>query len=111
MGLADIKGEKAFDALADMLEPMLNIASDTEAMQYFKAVEVPEGVDPQEFALQRTKDLLPILMKQHKNDLIAILAAMEGKSTKQYTKDLTVPGLLNSVYSLMTDPSFRAFLA
>lgn len=111
MGLADIKGEKCFDVFADMLEPMLNIASDEEAMQYFKVQELPEGADAKEFAMQRTKELLPIVLKKHKDDLIAILAAFNGMTPKQYLKDLTVPALFKSVNDLVTDPVFRAFLA
>lgn len=111
MGLMDIKGDKCFDVFADVLGPMLNIATDEEAMAYFKVQEVPEGEDPGEYAVKRTRDLLPVVLKKHKDDLIDIMAALEGKDRKEYLKDLTVPGLMQSIMALASDPAFRAFLA
>lgn len=111
MGLAEIKGEKCFDVFAEMLEPLLSIASDEEAMEYFKVQEVPEGEDAQAYALKRTKELLPLILKKHKDDIVAILAAFDGKTPAQYLKTLTVPGLFKSINDLVTDPVFRAFLS
>lgn len=110
MSLSSIKGEQCFDVFADIMEPILNIASDPEAMEYFKVQEVPEGMDPQEYSIQLSKKLMPLVLKKHKADLIEILAAVEGMTAEEYTEGLTVPKLFKSVHDLMTDPVFRSFL-
>lgn len=111
MGLADIKGDKAFDVFADIMGPMMNIATDEEVAGFFKVTEIPEGEDAQKFAMERVKQYLPSLLKNHKDDLIAILASLDGKTEKEYKKNLTVPGIFQSVNALITDQTFRAFLS
>lgn len=110
MSLSSIKGEQCFDVFADIMEPILNIASDPEAMEYFKVQEVPEGVDPQEYSIEISKKLMPLVLKKHKDDLIEILAAIDGKTSEEYLEELTVPKLFKSIHGLMTDPVFRSFL-
>lgn len=111
MGLADIKGDQCFDIFADIMGPMMNIAADKEAAGFFKPHEVPEGEDPDVYKAGIMKEYLPKLLKGHKEDFIAILAAFEGKTPKQYTKDLTVPQLFRNVMAIFSDPMFRSFLA
>lgn len=111
MGLADIKGDKAFDVFAEIMEPIINISMDEEVKGLFEVTEVPEGVDREKFAMERVKKYFPILLKKHKNDLIVILAALEGKSAREYKKNLSVPGIFQSVNGLLVDPTFRAFLS
>lgn len=111
MGLADIKGEKCFDVFADIMGPMMNIAADKEAVEFFKPQEIPEGEDEAVYKANMMKEYLPKLLKGHKQDFIAILAAFDGKTPKAYTKDLTVPQLFQNVMAVFSDPMFRSFLA
>lgn len=111
MGLADIKGEACFDVFADIMGPMMNIAADKETAQFFKPHEVPEGEDPDVFKANIMKEYLPKLLKDHKQDFIAILASLDGKTPAQYTKGLTVPQLFQNVMAVFSDPMFRSFLA
>lgn len=111
MGIADIKGDQAFDVFAEIMEPMINIAMDEEISELFKPMEVPEDADPQKLALERVRKYLPLLMKKHKDDLIVILANLEGQKPKEYAKNMTIPGVLSSVNGLIADPAFRSFLS
>lgn len=111
MGLADIKGEACFDVFADIMGPMMNIAADKEAAQFFKPHEVPEGEDENVFRAGIMKEYLPRLLKDHKGDFIAILAAFDGTDPETYVKDLTVPQLFKNVMAVFSDPMFRSFLA
>lgn len=111
MGLADIKGDQCFDVFADIMGPMMNIAADEKALDFFKPHEVPDGEDENVYKAKIMKDFLPVLLKDHKEDFIAILAALDGVTPEEFTKDLTVPKLFQNVMSVFNDPLFRAFLS
>lgn len=112
MGLADIQGSKCFDVLADIMEPTLKIAQDEDVKALFSLnKERPEGMSAEEFGVKLMSEKFPGMIKKHKKELTKILAALNGTSEKEYLKDLTFPKLVNDVYGLMQDQSFRAFLS
>ena len=51
MRLSEIKGERVFDVIADIIEPACNIASDPVASRMFRGEKAPEGMEPRDFAL------------------------------------------------------------
>ena len=93
MRLSDIQGERVFDVIADIIDPIANIAEDDAASALFKREKLPEGMTAKEFMTQRARKALPALLKGHKGDIIAILASIEGVSVESYT------GALNLVKS------------
>lgn len=102
MKLSDIKGERVFDVVADMIEPVANIASDKEAMGLIKNFH---GKDRKEL-LARAKEIAPKILKGHKRDFVTIFAALEGVSTKEYLAKLNMPKLITDLIELLTDESF-----
>ena len=84
MRLSDIQGERVFDVIADIIDPIANIAEDDAASALFKREKLPEGMTVKQFATQRARKALPALLKGHKGDIIAILASIEGVSTDAY---------------------------
>ena len=108
MRLSDIKGDRVFDVIADIIDPIANIASDETASALFKREKLPEGMTAKEFMTQRARKALPALLKGHKCDIIAILASIEGVSAESYKGSLNIVKLMRDATELLTDEAFGA---
>lgn len=106
MNLSDIKGERTFDVIADIIEPIANIASDKEASEMFRRKKVPDGMEAKDFLIGRLKKSVPILLRTHKQDIIDILASIEGVPADEYTKSLNLVKLTKDAINLITDQTF-----
>lgn len=106
MRLSDIKGDRVFDVIADIIDPIANIASDETASALFKREKLPEGMTAKEFVTQRARKALPALLKGHKGDIIAILASIEGVSAESYKGSLNIVKLMRDATELLTDEDF-----
>ena len=109
MKLSEIKGARTFDVIADIIEPIANIAEDSGEL--FKREKAPEGVDPRSIILKRLKANVPKLLKTHKADMIAIMAAIEGVSAAEYEASLNLAKLTKDCTELLTDEAFIALFA
>lgn len=109
MKLSEIKGERVFDVIADIVDPIVSIAEDKDAADLFKPKELPKGMTPWEFFLSRVKVSLPPLMRNHKRDLAGVMAAIEGVTVDDYMRDITLGKLLSDLVSLMNDEEFTSF--
>ena len=108
MRLSDIQGERVFDVIADIIDPIANIAEDETASALFKREKLPEGMTAKEFMTRRVRKALPALLKGHKGDMIAVLAAIEGVSADEYKGTLNFAKLLHDAAELLTDDAFGA---
>ena len=108
MRLSDIQGERVFDVIADIIDPIANIAEDEQASAMFRREKLPEGMTVKQFATQRARKSLPALLKGHKDDIISILAAIEGVSTDAYKGSLNLVKLMRDTAELLTDDAFTA---
>ena len=108
MRLSDIQGERVFDVIADIIDPIANIAEDDAASALFKREKLPGGMTAKEFMTQRARKALPALLKGHKGDIIAILAAIEGVSAESYKGALNLVKLMRDATELLTDEAFGA---
>ena len=107
MKLSDVKGDRVFDVIADLIEPIANIASDKEATEMFKKKKVPEGMEAKAFLMQRLTKALTQLLKGHKKDMIAILSTIEGCSAEEYAEKLTLATLARDCADLLNDKAFK----
>lgn len=103
MRLSDVKGDRVFDVIADIIDPICNIAADANAVELFKRERLPEGEDAKRYLLKRAKKAVPALLRGHKDDLIAILSAVGGVDPAVYRKALSMPRLLKDCMELLTD--------
>lgn len=103
MKLSEIKGERAIDVIADLIEPIARIAEDKEAAKLFKREKCPKGEEPRKYLLKRIRSSVPGLLRNHKADLIEIMGAVEGVPPENYAQTLSVPKLINDIFGLMTD--------
>lgn len=108
MRLSDIKGERTLDVIAEIVDPIANIAGDKELMAAFKREKLPEGVDKNEYLVGRVKKALPKLISGHKRDVISILASIEGVSYGEYAESLNLIRLMKDCTDLLNDPAFIA---
>ena len=108
MKLSDIQGERVFDVIADIIDPIANIAEDDTASALFKREKLPEGMTAKAFMTQRARKALPALLKGHKGDIIDILAAIEGVSAESYKGALNLVKLMRDATELLTDEAFGA---
>ena len=111
MKLSDIKGERAMDVAADLILPISNIASDEDAADLFRRRPIPEGMTAREFALDRIKTGIPILLKKHRRDLVTILSLLKDEPEESVLENMTLLSLTSDVTDLMTDDLFRVFFA
>ena len=82
MRLSDIKGDRVFDVIADIIDPIANIASDETASALFKREKLPEGMTAKAFLLERARKAVPALLKGHKSDIIAVLATIQTRTAR-----------------------------
>ena len=106
MRLSDIKGDRVFDVIADIIDPIANIASDETASALFKREKLPEGMTAKSFLMKRARKAVPALLKGHKSDIITVLSTIEGVSADDYRASLTLAKLMQDTAELMTDEAF-----
>lgn len=111
MKLSEVKGERVFTVIADIIEPIASIALDDDAAKLFKREAVPEGLTPWQFFLTRVRESLPVLVRTHKDDLCTILAAIGGVTVDEYVEGLSLDKFMADIIELLTDGDFRGFFA
>ena len=95
--LSDFRDEQALDLLADVFEPVVKIMSDNEFLTAFDKGKRLEAVK--------------IAIKNHKPEVMEVLAAMEGVPVSEYHCNVfTVPIRLGEVVgAIMKEPELMAF--
>lgn len=111
MRLSDVKGERTFEVVADIIEPVYRIAQDEAAVEMLSPKPCPEGDDPKKFMARRLVAGVPALLRSHKGDLVAIMAAIEGEDAEEYAASLDLAKLVVSLTELVSDPALMGFLA
>lgn len=80
-------------------------------MAFFKPQEPKEGETPQEAFAARMKVAAPALLKTHRSDIVAVLAALDGKTAEEYEEGMTLASVLVDLFELLTDEAFDDFLS
>lgn len=86
----NIYGEEALDLFADLLEPATAIIGDKEVAEAARAKNLPRAVK--------------LAIKGHKQEVIEILAALNGEAPEEYAKGMTVLTLPVELLKLLNDP-------
>lgn len=111
MRLSDIKGDRVLDVIADLIDPIANMVQDKDVAAMFERKAVPEGMEARDFFAERMRKGLPVLLKGHKADIIAIMAAIEGVTPERYAESLDIPKLFTDAMELVADDAFLDFLS
>lgn len=91
MKLSDVKGERVFDVIADIIEPVANIAQDENAMELFVSKDRPDGVTPWEHFVSRAKTSIPAIMRKHRDEICTIMATVNGVTVEEYVNGVPNP--------------------
>lgn len=77
MKLSDIRGEKAIEVIADLIDPIAGIASDPKCANLFKG-DIKKGETPRQAGIRNLRAKVPYLLKAHSAEVISILATLNG---------------------------------
>lgn len=89
MRLSEVKGERALDVLADIIEPISEIIADKEVAKTLRSGKKSKAVS--------------LAIKNHKKAVIEVLAALDGKSVNEYECNLL--SLPKQVLDIVNDPA------
>lgn len=95
MRLSDFKSEEALDVLADIIEPLTMVLSDAEIQELSKSKPAP------------VKYIKPML-KNHKGEIIEVLARLNNKPVEEYKKSVTLITLPKELLDLINDPEVQS---
>lgn len=93
MKLSEIKGERAIDAMADLLEPLSLIFADAEVQRSIKSEE-PKLL------------LIKKILKAHKREAIQIMAILDGEKPETY--DINLLKIPMKMLEIVNDPEIQS---
>ena len=96
MKLSDIKGERALDVLADMIEPVAEIMGDKEIAAVLQSGKAPAKA-------------IKLSLKNHKKAVLAMMAAIDGEDPETYEPSLFV--IPKRLLDLLNDPEVQRLFA
>lgn len=102
MKLSELKGERAIEVIADLIEPITNIAQDQKNLKLFHA-ELQKGETAREAGIRDFKAKIPNLLKTHKKDVLNILCILNEKNPD----DLSVMDIFAGAVELANDKDFQ----
>lgn len=111
MKLSEIKGERVFDVLADVIAPVATIAKDKDAIKLFSAEGRPEDVTPWDWFVERATIAMPVILKTYRTEICQIMAAINDVPVEEYVEGITIQKLLKDTLDLVTDSEFVSFFS
>ena len=96
MRLSDYKGEEALDVLADIIEPLASILTDEEIQEMSKKKPAPPSIA-----------FIKPAIKNHKKELIQILARLENEPVEEYEAKVNLLTLPAQILDIINDPEIQ----
>lgn len=96
MKLSEIKGERALEVLADLIEPVAEILGDKEIVAALQSGKAPAKA-------------IKLALKNHKKAVLAMMAAIDGEDPETYQPSLFV--LPKRLLDLLNDPEVQKLFA
>lgn len=100
MKLSEIKGEHAIEVIADLVEPIANIASDPKCSDMFK-LDKKGDESARAAAIRGVKSKTPALLKNHKKDIAAIVATLNNRKPDE----ITLLEMVKGIADMLNDPA------
>lgn len=91
MKLSEIKGEAAIEAVADIIEPLAKIAGDKGFLKEYRS-DKPKLL------------LIKYLLKEHRSEVLEILAVLDQKSVEEYMETVNLVTLPQQILETVNDP-------
>lgn len=90
MKLSDYRGEQALDILADLIDPAAAIMADKEISNFARSKKpIIKLVKP--------------LIKRHKQEVIEIMAILDGENPEQYKENVNILTLPSKLLEILND--------
>ena len=99
--LSDYKGEEALDVLADIIEPLCIVFADKEIQELNAKAKKERKIIP---PIQYIKPAL----KNHKEEILSILARIEGVPVEEYKETVNIVTLPIQILSVVNDPNIKS---
>lgn len=96
MKLSEIKGERALDVLADLIDPVAEIICDKEISAILKSGKAPAKA-------------IKLALKNHKRAVLDMMAVIDGEDPATYEPSLFV--LPKRLLDLLNDPEVQRLFA
>ena len=103
MKLRELKGERAIEAIADLIEPIANIVADQDNLKFFQ-IEKKKGEDDRTAAARDLKEKIPVLLRTHKRDILAILCTLNNADPEE----LSLFEIVNGMAEITQDEDFMS---
>ena len=100
MKLSDVKGEKALDMLADLIDPIMEIIEDKEVSKILKSRNDKDKAESTKRILGKA---VSTAIKNHKKAVIAILATLDDIPVDKYECNLL--SLPKKMMDVINDPA------
>lgn len=102
---------EALDVTLEIAQPISNLAEDEKLVAELRKT-LPKGatnkIAVMHFGLMKVVKLLPIVLKDHRNDVYAILSPFNGLTVEEIDKQ-RFPITCKQVYDLLNDKEFVDF--
>lgn len=104
--LSDYKGEEALDILADIIEPLCMILADAEIQELNKLMMAKKKKKDGKYVTKI--DFIKPALKNHKDEVIYILARIEGVTPDEYRDSVNILTLPTQILSVVNDPTIKS---
>lgn len=98
MKLSEMTIERQAAAICDLCAPVGALLEDPRVGEALSALNAKDGETVGELIGRAVKKIIPLLLKEHLAELIAIASIMTGKSVKEVKKG-GIPGLVRDIKS------------
>lgn len=101
MKLSEIKGERVLDVIAELIGPITRIAQDKNVSGAIKAADGDQT--------KAVSDIAPLILKEHREDVIGILSTVNGVTREEYAENMTMASAIKDLFDVLTDKELLAF--
>lgn len=104
MKLSEITGARAVEVIAELIQPLANIAADRENISHLFNTQPKDGETNSESTIRSLKDNVPLLLKTHNADIRQILGIVNDEDPES----LSVPAIVKGTFDLLGDDDFMS---
>ena len=109
MKLSEIKGERVFEVIAELVDPISEIAADDEVTELLRPRRTSDGKIDKDDVVEKVRRSIPKLMREHRDALCTILSTTQGVSKEDYVESLTMNKFMDDVFEILTDKDLVSF--
>lgn len=104
MKLSEITGERAVEVIAELIQPLTNIASDKDNIAQLFGAKPKDGEKQEDATMRVLKENIPLLLKTHNADILKILSVINDVEPES----LTIPEIVKGTFDVLGDEDFMA---